>query len=185
MSTLRSRIIRAAAADPKLRQYLIPILRSASLDALEVLKGNIPAEVMADLQNGLSNGIGFAAADYVADMPKGPEREQVSAMLWKTAIRDFAQQQGLSCEFPKTAGNMGEELNPFMLDTDDLTWEVVNDALLGEIEMVAGKVGSLVMTASRKGLSRAGGVATEDTMELYNSELKARLIAIINRILPD
>lgn len=80
---------------------------------------------------------------------------------------------------------MGEEINPFMLDTENPNWEVVNDALLGEIEMVAGKVGAMVLKASRQGASRAAGVGTDDTKQLYLEDLKARLISIIHRVIPD
>lgn len=84
----------------------------------------------------------------------------------------------------KTAGNMGE-VNPFMLDDADPTWVMTNDNLLGEIETAAGKVGALALSASRKGIQRASGMATEDTEELYNQELKARLISAVHRAIKD
>jgi hypothetical protein len=84
----------------------------------------------------------------------------------------------------KTAGNMAEELNPYMLDADRPTWQWANEDLQGNVEDTTEAVSALVMKASRD-LSRVSKFSTEDTKELYYGDLKARLISAIERILPD
>jgi len=84
----------------------------------------------------------------------------------------------------RTAGNLGEELNPYMLDADTPSWEVVNEDLQGHVDDTTKAVSALVMKASRE-LTRAAKFATDDTKELYYGDLKARLLSVIDRILPD
>jgi len=84
----------------------------------------------------------------------------------------------------RTAGNLGEELNPYMLDAEQPTWEVANESLQGNVEDTTRAVSALVMRASRD-INRVSKFTTEDTKELYYGDLKARLISAIERILPD
>lgn len=84
----------------------------------------------------------------------------------------------------KTAGNLGEELNPYMLDAERPTWDWASEDLQGKVEDTAQAVSALVMAASRE-LNRVSKFVTDDTKELYYGDLKARLISVIERILPD
>lgn len=84
----------------------------------------------------------------------------------------------------RTAGNLAEEMNPYMLDADQPTWDWANEDLQGNIEDTTAAVSALVMKASRD-LSRVSKFVTDDTKELYYGDLKARLISAIERILPD
>lgn len=84
----------------------------------------------------------------------------------------------------RTAGNLGEELNPYMLDDSAPTWEWASEDLQGKVEDTTQAVSALVMAASRE-LNRVSKFVTEDTKELYYGDLKARLISAIERILPD
>lgn len=212
MSSLRSQLIRLASKEPSLRPRILPLFRTAAreLDPEKVLAGEIPDEVMSDLMDGLSNGIGFAAADYTAGMEDKELRRKVSDALWTSAITEFAGKHGVSCTksaslrartirlassdpelrphllplLAKTAGNLGEELNPYMLDADRPTWDWASEDLQGKVEDTTQAVSALVMAASRE-LNRVSKFVTEDTKELYYGDLKARLISAIERILPD
>lgn len=84
----------------------------------------------------------------------------------------------------RTAGNLEEEMNPYMLDAETPLWEIVNEDLQGNVEDITRSVSALVLKASRE-LSRVNKFTTEDTKELYYGDLKARLISAIERILPD
>lgn len=54
-----------------------------------VESGDPPVEIIDDLVNGLSNGIGFACADYTYKLSE-PLRDQLGKLLYERAIREFA-----------------------------------------------------------------------------------------------
>lgn len=98
---LRAKAIRLAHANPTLRPVLLPLLKVAreAIDPEKILQGDIPASVMSDLVDGLSNGIGFAAADYTADLDTDKAtKDKVGDALWAAAIEEFAKRQGLTCK---------------------------------------------------------------------------------------
>jgi hypothetical protein len=147
------------------------------------LSGAIPESVLSDLRNGISNGIGFVAADYIADLPDSVDedtKDRIQDQLWDAALTEFSRTRTLA----KTAGNLGEELNPFMLDDSKDGWEAATRALQESVEDTTDAVSSLVL----KSLARTRGVSRfhlPETTSLYRAELRDNLIKAIREILPD
>ena len=208
MGTLRSKIIRLAHQHPELRPTLLPLVTKTAweeLDPEKILKGEIPESVMSELLDGLSNGIGETAADLTDNLPDDT-RESVGDALWKAAITEFAKNQGLTCSdgkkasfrsvairlahknprlrpcilprLAKMAGNLGEELNPYMLNTSIPGWEKVNIALQALVETTAQDVRKVIHGVVGK-MGPYAKYTTGYTREQFMDDLQARVISAV------
>lgn len=112
MTALRSRLIRLAHQNPELRPQLLPLLREAGAYGPEdsgevgdiVEHRQLPPDLLASLVAGISNGLGFAAADYTVEVPEA-QRAAVSRVLYEVALREFVREGGYDLSEPlaKTA----------------------------------------------------------------------------------
>ena len=170
MSSLRARTIRLANTNPDLRPLLLPLLEKTA-KALPSKPKKPDTKFYAELDEdtgmycAFGDPSGFCYGTY-SDMDDA-----------EAAVEKLTKGK-------KTAGNLGEDLNPYMLDTKDPTWEWANEDLQGNVEDTTQAVSALVLKTSRE-LSRVSKFVTGDTKDLYFGDLKARLISAIERILPD